>query len=101
MPAVSQVLSSSGAPALSAPELRLVAPYTPEEGFELLSMGRDVRPLSVVAGLHKRRLFFDPRSGIAKLELLLSLSRARAQRTVPVADNDVTFQNRDTNVMSR
>lgn len=45
-----------------------------------------------LAGLGKRLLFFDPKSGIAKLELFLRLSGARAQRTVPVADNDVTSQ---------
>lgn len=48
-----------------------------------------------MAGLGKRLLFFDPKSGIAKLELFLRLSGARAQRTVPVADNDVTSQYRN------
>lgn len=63
-------------------------------GIKLLSKSQAMRPLSV-GGQGKRHLFFDPKSGIAKLELLLSLSRARAQATVLVADNGVTSQNRD------
>lgn len=58
-------------------------------------MGQGMRPLSAVAGLGKRLLFFDPKSEITKLEVFLNLSGARAQRTVPVADNDVTSHNRD------
>lgn len=64
-------------------------------GIKLLSKSQDMRPLSI-AGQGKRHLFFDTKSGIAKLELFLSRFRARTQGTVPVADNDVTPQNRDT-----
>lgn len=59
-------------------------------GLTLLSVGHDGRLLSVVAGLGKGPVSSGPKSGIAELELLPSLSRARAQRPVPVAENAVS-----------
>lgn len=83
-------LGSNGTPALSAPRTEIDGSLYPRRGLgiKLLYIGQGTRPLCVVTRLGKRHLFFDPKSGIAKLELFLNLSGARAQKTV--ADNDVT-----------
>lgn len=90
-------LGPSGAPASSAPRAEMGGSEFSRRGrgLKLLSRGHDGRLLSVVAGLGKRPLFSDPTSGIAELELFLSLPRARAQRPVPVAENAGSSQSRD------
>lgn len=77
-------LGSSGAPALSAPRTEIGGSLYARRKFGIKATfhGPRYEALSLVAGLGKWLLFFDPKSGIAKRGLFL---RPRAQRTVPVA----------------